>query len=256
MRYLKKFESKSDFYQDVMDNFIEFTDDEIAYSWKDDGFISFEFSLDIEPSDIDNDIELTSKKLEILKDIKTSISRLEDKWGNLIVRYKYHDFSSFIIEIFEPNNTSFGDFYIKRDKLIILDKDKIKDILKIDKNVELSVWSSGSSDRTLKIEFTNESQFMSHMYRDYVDRREDLPNGSFNNETVEDALIINPELMERYIKLGNNFSKLKIDGEDLVKKIEYISKGQSKSYYGTRGSYSKEEWSLSLILNKKFRYKL
>jgi len=89
---------------------------------------------------------------------------------------------------------------------------------------------------------------MSHMYRDYVDRREDLPNGLSNNETVEDALIINPELMERYIKLGNNFSKLKIDGEDLVKKIEYISKGAR--------SYSKEEWSVSLKLNRKFRYKL
>ena len=54
--------------------------------------------------------------------------------------------------------------------------------------------------------------------------------------------------------LGKNFSKLKIDGIDIVTSIEDIYIGQTKRYFGSQGEISKKEYSVDLILNDKFDY--
>lgn len=263
MRYLKKFESKIDLYGLVEDCFIEFLDDETAYVWKDDGFIGVEFSInkwsgDLEVEDIDAAIELSKKQLEALSDVKVAVNRLSDMMPVLIKWEIDGDLSSFIIKIYQPENIKTGDFWTMVDtggkkSKILLDRNKIMKILKLEKGVQMSLWSSGL-DNTLKITFKGEKQFDLHMYREFLNRREDLPNGSFENEVVEDALIINPELMERRRKLGKNFDKLKIGSEPIVTKIEYISRGQERTYYGSGGKSTKEEWSISLKLNKKYNF--
>jgi len=255
MKYLKRFESKSeDFFEEVSDVFIEFIDNNIIDIWKDDGFIGMEFYPNIEITEIESAIKYTSEVLEIFKDIKVAISRLKEKFGDLIIKYNMdNDLSGFMISIYEPSsNNQSGDFYTISDNRVFLNTEELKNILKIDKGVNIGIWSDGS-EQFLKIVFGNKQDFMNHMYRDYVDRRDELPS-SFDNESVEDALIINPELMKRYWKLGNNFSKLKISGVNIIDKIEYISKGEEKTYYGTGGKQTREEYSVSLILNKKFKY--
>lgn len=255
MKYLKRFESKSeDFFDEVSDAFIEFIDNDIATIWQEDGFIGIEFYTNVEITEIESAIKSTSEVLEILKDIKVAIFRLKEKFGDFIVKYDMdNDLSGFMMNIYEPtNDNQKGDFYIISDNRVFLNIEVLKDILKIDKGVNIGIWSDGSKE-FLKIVFRNKQDFMNHMYRDYVDRRDELPS-SFDNESVEDALIINPELMERYQKLGNNFSKLKISGVNIIDKIERISKGEEKTYYGSGGKQTREEYSVSLILNKKFKY--
>jgi hypothetical protein len=263
MRYLKRFESKVNLYELVEECFIEFLDDETAYFWKDDGFVGGEFSIskwsgDNKIEDIDSAIQISKKQVEFLSDIKVAVNRLSDMTPVLIKWNMDSDLSSFVIKIYQSENLKVGEFWTmvetegKKQK-ILLNRNKIMEILKLEKGVELSIWSSGV-DETLKILFKNRDQFDLHMYRDFLNRREELPNGFFENEVVEDALIINPELMERWRKLGKNFEKLKIDSDPLVSKIEYISRGQDRKYYGSGGSYTKEEWSISLKLNKKYKF--
>lgn len=263
MRYLKRFESKVDLYELVEECFIEFLDDGTADIWKDDGFVGGEFSIskwsgDNKIEDIDSAIQISKKQVEFLSDIKVAINRLSDMTPVLIKLDMDSDLSSFVIKIYQSENLKAGEFWTmvetegKKQK-ILLNRNKIMEILKLEKGVELSIWSTGVGE-TLKISFNNRDQFDLHMYRDFLNRREELPNGSFENEVVEDALIINPELMERRRKLGKNFEKLKIDTDPLVSKIEYISRGQDRKYYGSGGSYTKEEWSINLKLNKKYKF--
>ena len=252
MKYLKKFESNSSFYEDINMIFIEFVDEDLAYIYEEDDeddCVGVEFILNSDNLlDIDSAVSATSKRLEVLEDIKVAINRVKDKFGDIMIKYNLDDVNNFIIRFYKPAPVDKSSFYIKRLNTIFLDEKSLKEILDLDDSVKVDIWSG--SNKILKIKFNGKEQFLKHMYRD----QRDLLQNSFRNETITDALIINPELMSQYWSLGKNFSKLKIDGIDIVTSIEDISIGQTKRYFGSQGEISKKEYSVDLILNDKFDY--
>lgn len=264
----KLFENNNDILNSVKDCFVEFIDEEsidIYYDYDNVLKLDLTIKSPVEGSiDLDSLSNVYKKNHEMIEDVKVALLRLKEQYPDIdeeiIFEGAWVEFENAMVGTltitFYQEKPQTGLFYKKRgDNFIKVDDDKVRDILKLDKDVKLSIWSSGSSD-TLKIDFPNETSFMKHMYRDYLTRRDELPS-SFNNEGVEDALIINPELMERYQKLGNNFDKLKIEGEPFVTKIERVDgSGNQQRYYQNGVEMSKQAWYVSLKLNKKFEFSL
>lgn len=262
MKYLtayKLFENNNDILNSVKDCFVEFIDEESIDIYYDDYDNVVKLDLTIE-SPVEGSVDLDSvsnfykKNHEMIEDVKVALLRLKEQYPDIDEEIIFQ-LDTMTITFYQEKPQT-GLFYKKReDNFIKVDSDKVKDILKLDGDVKLSIWSSGSDDE-LKIDFPNKNSFMKHMYRDYLTRRDELPS-SFNNEGVEDALIINPELMERYQKLGNNFDKLKIEGEPFVTKIERVDgSGNQQRYYQNGVEMSKQAWYVSLKLNKKFEFSL
>lgn len=256
----KLFENNND--DDILNSvkycFVEFIDEEsIDIYYEDDNLVKLDLIIEspVEGSvDLDSLSNIYKKNHEMIEDVKVALLRLKEQYPDIDEEIIFESDTMSITFYQEKPQT--GLFYKKRgDNFIKVDDDKVKDILKLDKDVKLSIWSSGIS-YTLRIDFPNETSFMKHMYRDYLNRRDELPS-SFNNEGVEDALIINPELMERYQKLGNNFDKLKIEGEPFITKIERVDgSGNQQRYYQNGAEISKQVWYVSLKLNKKFEFSL
>jgi hypothetical protein len=261
MKHLKLYKifenNEDDLIQIIKDCFAEFIDDNMADVYYDDyeNVIKLELTIETPPTgrvDLDSLSKSYQLTHDVIEDVKVALIRLKEEYPGLSedVQFSTNDEYHCISISFHKESAKIGEFYRKRGDRIEIEKDKLKSILKLDKDVKISIWSSG----TLRFDFPNKQSFLKHMYRDYVDRRDELPT-YFENEQVEDALIINPELMERYQKLGDGFDKIKIEGEPLVTKIERVDgNGNKQRYYQNGVEQSIQVWYVSFILNKKFKY--
>lgn len=264
MKHLKSykiFENNEDnLLQIIQDCFAEFVDNNSVDIYYDEyeNVVKLELPIQSPPTgrvSLESVSNSYKKSHDIIEDVKVALLRLKEEYPGLSedVQFDTDGENHCIFISFHTEAAQTGEFYRKRGDRIEIEKDKLKSILKLDKDVKISIWSSGDSD-TLRFDFPNKQSFLNHMYRDYVDRRNELPS-SFDNEQVEDAFIINPELMERYQKLGNGFDKLKIEGEPLVTKIQRVDgSGNMQNYYSNGIEQSRQAWYVSVKLNKKFNY--
>lgn len=165
MKYLKKFESNSSFYEDINMIFIEFVDEDLAYIYEEDDeedCVGVEFILNSDNLlDIDSAVSATSKRLEVLEDIKVAINRVKDKFGDIMIKYNLDDVNNFIIRFYKPAPVEKGDFYFKRLNTIFLDEKSLKEILDLDDSVKVDIWSG--SNKILKIKFNGKEQFLKHV---------------------------------------------------------------------------------------------
>jgi hypothetical protein len=232
MKYLKKFNEskKTNFYSDIEDSFIDFIDREDAYIEVEDGKIMISFYMEEDPNkpDVSKLKNFYQKNLSIINEIEMGFKRLRDLYPNFYYESYYYG-TELMFEIFE--NVQEGDFYKKSGDLIILDYDKIREILKLDQDVKVLV-SSGE----FEIKFKNQDHFIKNMYR-----------GNFPNT---DNLLIHDYNWDM-MKPNSDFDKLVIDGKKLITgRISNINIGSSVKYYGVSGSSSRQEWSVSLEVNK------
>ena len=233
MKYLKKFnESKeSVFYDDIQDCFIDFIDRDDAYLEKEVDYIILSFFMKEKPEDqnVGNLKKFYQKNLSIINEIEIGFRRLKDIYPNFYYKSEIWD-SELYFELFE--NVEEGDFYKKSGDLIILDYNKIRDILKLDKEVTFS------TEDYLYIDFKNRDHYIKNVYR-----------GNFPN--TNDMLI---EHIENYnidkMKLASEFDKLVIDDKRLINSISDVKKGEVVRYYNERGGSSETKWEIALVLNK------
>jgi hypothetical protein len=227
MKYLKKFnESKeSDFYNDIEDCFIDFFDNDDAYLTRYGNNIILSFHAEQEPDDPKlSDLKVVyEKNLSIINDIENGFKRLKEFYPNFYYVFKFSD--ELYFELYE--NVEQGDFYKKSGDLIILDFDKIREILKLDKGVKISC---NSSYNYLSIRFKDQEHYIKNVYR-----------GNFPN--TNDMLIfdINHHNLDS-MRLSSEFNDLVIDGKKLIYRIEDVKIGNS-----VRSKYSFE---IVLTLNK------
>lgn len=240
MKYLKKFnESKeSNFYNDIEDSFIDFIDREDAYIEVEDGKIMISFHMEEDPScrastnkpDVSKLKNFYQKNLSIINEIEMGFKRLRDLYPNFYYESYYYG-TELMFEIFE--NVQEGDFYKKSGDLIILDYDKIKEILNLDSDVKVLV-SSGD----FEIKFKNQDHFIKNMYRVNFPNTDNLLIHNYNHHNWD------------MMKPNSDFDKLVIDGKKLItSRISNINIGSSVKYYGVSGSSSRQEWSVSLEVN-------
>jgi hypothetical protein len=260
LKLYKIFENNDNLLQIVQDCFAEFVDNNLVDIYYDEyeNLVKLELPIQDPPTgrvSLDSISKSYQVAHDIIEDVKVSLLRLKEEYPGLSedVQFDIDGENHCIFISFHKEAAQIGEFYRKRGDRIEINKDKLKSILKLDKNVKISIWSSGDSD-ILRFDFPSKESFMKHMYHDYLDRRDELPS-SFDNTPVEDALIVNPELMERYQRLGNNFSKLTIDGDPLVTNIQKVDgSGNMQSYYQNGVQQSRQAWYVSVKLNKKFNY--
>jgi hypothetical protein len=219
MKYLKKFnESKySDFYNDIQDCFIDFIDRDSAYLENENDHIILSFFIEEMPKSpnisVSNLKKFYQENLSIISEVEVGFKRLRDIYPNFHYESKFYG-SELYFEIYE--NIEEGDFYKRTGDLIILDYDKIKDILKLDKEVKFSHSSDGSFDY-LSINFETLNHYMKNVYR-----------GNFPN--TNDMLIfdINHHNLDM-MRLSSDFDKLVIDGKKLLDRIRYVKIGREIS---------------------------
>lgn len=227
MKYLKKFnESKeSDFYNDIQDCFIDFIDRDDVYIKNNDDHIILSFFMKEKPEDqnVSNLKKFYQENLSIINEIEIGFKRLKDIYPNFHYETNFYG-SELYFEIYE--NVEEGDFYKRSGDLIILDYDKIRDILKLDKEVKISLSSDGSYDytvnrtiRNLIIKFKDQDHYIKNVYR-----------GNFPN--TNDMLIFEithhaPTFSDLdRMKLSDEFDKLVIDGKKLIHRIESVQIGR------------------------------
>lgn len=243
----------------IRDCFIEIIDLDIIDIWEDENKVGMEIVLPEMKkdriSDFNNIVQHEKRRVSILEDVEVAILRIKDEVPQLSMNI-YPEEGGLQIYFFETKPEE-GQFYTKRERIVTLSPVAIRDILVLDKDVKIGVWRGSSGQQTLKIEFRNKRHFEEHMYREFVDRRDNMPGArtGFENEGVSDALIISPEYMERYRKLGNNFDKLKIDGENIVKKIVAVEySGSQETIYINGVQTTRPVWYVSLLLDNKWKY--
>jgi hypothetical protein len=234
MRYLKKFnESKeSEFYSDIEDSFIDFIDREDAYIEVEEDKIILSFLMEENPdkADVSELKNFYQKNLSVINEIEMGFKRLKDLYPNFYYESYFYD-NELQFEIFE--NVQEGDFYKKSGDLIILDYDKIREILNLDQDVKIIV----SGD--FEIKFKSQDHFIKNMYRG------NFPNT--DNLLIHDYNHYNSDMM----KPNSDFDKLVIDGKKLITgRINNINIGGNVKYYGVSGSSSRQEWSVTLNINK------
>jgi len=234
MKYLKKFnESKeSEFYSDIEDSFIDFIDHEDAYIEVEGDKIILSFLMEENPDkpDVSELKNFYQKNLSIINEIEMGFKRLKDLYPNFYYESYFYG-TELLFEIFE--NVQEGDFYKKSGDLIILDYDKIREILNLDQDVKIIV----SGD--FEIKFKNQDHFIKNMYRG------NFPNT--DNLLIHDYNHYNSDMM----KPNSDFDKLVIDGKKLITgKINNINIDKTVRYYGQHGFESRKEWSVTLDINK------
>jgi hypothetical protein len=234
MRYLKKFnESKeSEFYSDIEDSFIDFIDREDAYIEVEGDKIILSFFMEENPDkpDVSELKNFYQKNLSIINEIEMGFKRLKDLYPNFYYESYYYG-TELMFEIFE--NVQEGDFYKKSGDLIILDYDKIREILNLDQDVKIIV----SGD--FEIKFKNQDHFIKNMYRGNFPNTDNLLIHNYNHHNWD------------MMKPNSDFDKLVIDGKKLITgRISNINIAKTVRYYGQHGSESRQEWSVILEINK------
>lgn len=177
-------------------------------------------------------------RLFIIKDIETGFKRLKDRYPNFYYRSSMYD-SSLVFNIFQEVKNF--DFYVKSGDLIILNFDKIKDILSLDKDVNFYI----TSDDQFLIDFDNQDHFIKNMHRtsNFTDKSNLLIN-NYND---------NLDMMEP----GSDFDKLVIDGEKIITgRVKEMNIGRNTRYYGSKGSGQRQIWSIGLEINPKLNIEI
>lgn len=265
MKYLKKFyESKEedlDKIKDVVtDCFVEFLDSDADAEIYVDGYDDPEWVTcaipntdfpDNEEIDLDEFRKYIKNSWNKVEDINVSILRVKDVFPDIEWKFQKSEDGWYYVNFYLEKEKKF-DYYTIRNGVVGIDEKKLKEILNLDKDVKLGIWSSGS-ENTLRIDFKNKEHFDKHMYRDFYGRINELPN-SFDNSEVEGALIIFPEYTSTYRKLGEGLKNLKIEEKPLITRITDVNySGQKESIYRNGRSITEQVWKVSLGLNKDFK---
>lgn len=150
MKYLKKFESKSSFEDDIESFFIEFEEDGLVTIVKDEYAVYVTYYLDItSESSLEEKIKNIGNSLESLKDLKVAIDRLKDEYKDSIIINQEIRKDIISLSIVNNNVVNKGEFYIKKGNKIILVEKDFKKVFGLDKNISLHVVKvSGGSEGT------------------------------------------------------------------------------------------------------------
>ena len=237
MKYLKKFnESKeSDFYNDIQDCFIDFIDRDDAYLEKEVDYIILSFSMEEQPenTNVGSLKKFYQKNLSIINEIEIGFKRLKDIYPDFHYESGFYE-NELHFEIYK--SVEEGDFYKRTGDLIILDYNKIKEILKLDKEVIIYYSTSGTKDY-LTIDFKNKDHFIKNMYRGNFPNTNDMLIFDFNHHNLD------------IMRLSSDFDKLVIDDKKLITRINSVKKGEEVKFYGVSGRGSETRWSVYLLLN-------
>lgn len=250
MKYLKRFNESvqilnEDFIQHVRDCFIEFSDkDDLYLDIDDKGFISLVFYLgeELKSPNVSELKSFYEDRLSVIKEIEVGFKRVKDDYPDFYYTSYNIKNSSLIFNVYPE--VKIGDFFRKSGDLIILDYDKVKEILKLDKDVLVS---KPDNVDYLLIDFKNQDHFIKNMYRGNFPDTDDMLVSDFNHHNLD------------MMRLSSDFDKLIIEGEKLITRIESIMVGESESvkYYGGRSigvlNANKQKWSITLMINKEIR---
>lgn len=220
----------------VSDYFAELIDENeaVVYLDEDDQKVIFSISIQEDDADYGNTIEglqswidFKNKTVDLLEEVKIGVLRLKNDYPNLS-----EDFCFFIDElsvIFYLDKSEEGDFYKKRGDFVLIDVNKIKKILNLDKSVNISFYND-----KFRISFANKINFEKYI-----------------NDS-EKSLVIDRYSRDR--KYSKIFDKLTIDGNKIIDSISSISAGETETSHVNGIRQKQEVWYLKLNMNKKYKF--